>query len=87
MKGVLTLKGENEEEKQFLTQAGIEGLRNFGTGTTNVLALPSTAELKQFHLSCHELTMVAYMIGKAEGDLRRSYPSIIVSELVSKLLG
>ena len=47
---IITLTGETKEEKEFLYKAFKEGLRNYGGGSNNSLALPSLAGLTQVHL-------------------------------------
>ena len=61
--GIITLYAENDEEKEFLDKVGKEGLRNFGSGSSNVLALPSEAGLKQIHLTEDQINMITYIFG------------------------
>lgn len=85
--GVLTLKGENNVERAFLGQAGIEGMRNFGRGSANMLSLPSHANLEQFHFNREEMKALIYAVGFGNAELSRIYGAVNVKKLTSKILG
>jgi len=48
---ILYLRPESDEDQEFLDKVYKEGLRNFGGGSYNTLALPSEAGLVQIHVS------------------------------------
>ena len=50
IKGILQLRAEDDGERVFLKKVYEEGLRNFGGGSYNSLALPSLAGLVQIHV-------------------------------------
>ena len=70
---IVTLQAENGEEKEFLNLVGKEGLRNFGSGSNNVLALPSKAGLKQIHLTKGQIHMVTYCLGLNSESMKELY--------------
>ncbi|MBA7685437.1 hypothetical protein ES703_93862 [subsurface metagenome] len=71
--GILTLRAENEEEQKFLRTGFDEGLRNFGGGSTNLLALPSLAGLKQVHFKEGQLKILAYALHIGEEKLNQVF--------------
>lgn len=83
--GILTLRAETDEEKKFLDKVGYEGLRNFGSGSCNTLALPSIAGVKQFHLTPDQITVIVFALGRADSYLRRSYGPEKTDGLLSEI--
>ena len=84
--GIVTLRAETDEERQFLEAGFKEGLRNFGGGSTNTLSLPSHAGLQQFHLDKKETIILAYSLGHNSIELCRVYGADEVRKLTKKLL-
>jgi len=70
---IVTLTAENGEEKNFLKKVSKEGLRNFGSGSSNVLALPSAADLRQVHLTEKQVEMIIYSLGFSHVSMWQVY--------------
>lgn len=67
--GILTLRGDSDEEKQWLDKAFTEGLRVFGGGSYTSVCLPSVSNTKQFHFTDKELAMIQGSLKQCENVL------------------
>lgn len=67
--GILTLRSDTNEEKQWLDKTFTEGLRVFGGGTCTTACLPSTSNVKQFHFTDKEIAIVQGSIKQCESVL------------------
>ena len=65
-KGILTLRAEDDEEKEFLDEAFKEGLRAFGGGSYMTVCLPSLANLIQFHIAKDDFELLKRIFNKIE---------------------